>query len=292
MTTSSWPREEVLADGGRVQMRPIRASDAPALVALHGRLSEESVYLRYFSPHSRLSAREIERATSVDHRDREALVALDGDQLIGVASYERQPGSDSAEVAFEVEDAHQGRGIGTLLFESLAASARAAGIRRFFAQVLPQNRRMLQLFRDVGLEERTRFEGGVVDVELALSEDSLPALSAEELQRARRAGAYPEDRERRARRRAGADASLPRLPHRSARLQVPQGGRPRVRALHARAASAMPTACARSPSIDASRRTSTSVSHPLLQRARADRGDRRRRSSAPRAAARTPSTAW
>ena len=193
MTTSSWPREEVLADGGRVQMRPIRARDAPALVALHGRLSEESVYLRYFSPHSRLSAREIERATSVDHRDRETLVALDGDQLIGVASYERQPGSDSAEVAFEVEDAHQGRGIGTLLFESLAASARAAGIRRFFAQVLPQNRRMLQLFRDVGLGERTRFEGGVVDVELALSEDSLPALSAEDLRALAAPGAYPED---------------------------------------------------------------------------------------------------
>ena len=131
----------------------------PALVALHGRLSEESVYLRYFSPHSRLSPREIDHATGVDHRDREALVALEGDQLIGVASYERQPGSDAAEVAFEVEDAHQGRGIGTVLFEALAATARTRGIRRFFAHVLPQNRRMLQLFRDVGLERAGAFRG-------------------------------------------------------------------------------------------------------------------------------------
>ena len=183
----------MLADGGRVQMRPIQASDAPALVALHGRLSDESVYLRYFSPHSRLSAREIDHATAVDHLDHEALVALDRDQLIGVASYERQPGSDAAEVAFEVEDAHQGRGIGTLLFESLAEMARAAGIRRFFAHVLPQNRRMLELFRDVGLEKRAHFEGGVVEVELALSGESLPSLTSEELNALAAAGAYPGD---------------------------------------------------------------------------------------------------
>jgi len=183
----------VLADGGRVQVRPIRASDAPALVALHGRLSEGSIYLRYFSPHSRLSPREIEHATAVDLEGREALVVLDRDQLIGVGSYERQAGSDAAEVAFEVEDAHQGRGIGTVLFEELAAAARERGIRRFFAQVLPQNRRMLQLFRDVGLSERAHFEGGVVEVELALSGGPMPALASEELSALAAPGAYPDD---------------------------------------------------------------------------------------------------
>jgi len=193
VTTSGWPQERVLADGGRVQVRPIRASDAAAFVGLHGRLSEESVYLRYFSPHSRLSPREIEHATAVDHEDREALVVHDEGQLIGVASYERQPGSDAAEVAFEVEDAHQGRGIGTVLFEELAKAARERGIRRFFAHVLPQNRRMLQLFRDVGLGERARFEGGVVEVELALSGGPLPALSPEELGALAAPGAYPDD---------------------------------------------------------------------------------------------------
>ena len=96
-------------------------------------------------------------------------MVLEGDTLIGVGSYERSAGSDAAEIAFEVEDAHQGRGIGTLLFETLAAAARERGIRRFVANVLPQNRRMLQLFREVGLAERTRFEGGVVEVELELA---------------------------------------------------------------------------------------------------------------------------
>lgn len=138
-------------------------------MALHGRLSDESVYLRYFSPHARLSEREVARSTQVDHRDREAFVVLEGDALIGVASYERGADPGAAEIAFEVDDRHQGRGIGTLLFEMLAGAARERGIRRFVANVLPQNRRMLQLFRDAGLAERTRFEGGVVEVELELA---------------------------------------------------------------------------------------------------------------------------
>jgi len=161
-------RDVLLADGGSVHVRPIRESDGPALAALHGRLSDESVYLRYFSPHAHLSAREVVRATQVDHRDREAFVVLDRDALIGIGSYERSAGSDAAEIAFEVEDEQQGRGIGTLLFEMLAAAARERGIRRFVAKVLPQNQRMLQLFREVGLAERTHFEGGVVDVDLEL----------------------------------------------------------------------------------------------------------------------------
>ena len=162
-------RDRLLADGGRVHVRPIRESDAEALVALHGRLSDESVYLRYFSPHARLSPREIAHATQLDHRDHEAFAVFEGDALIAVGSYERSGGSDAAEIAFEVDDQHQGRGIGTLLFETLAAAARERGIRRFVANVLPQNRRMLQLFRDAGLSERTRFEGGVVEVELELA---------------------------------------------------------------------------------------------------------------------------
>jgi L-amino acid N-acyltransferase YncA len=166
--SSARARDVVLADGGRVQVRPIRESDAPALVALHGRLSDESVYLRYFSPHARLSPRELDRVTHVDHRDREAFVVLDRDALIGIGSYERSAGSDAAEIAFEVDDAQQGRGIGMLLFERLAAAARERGIRRFVANVLPQNRRMLQLFREAGLAEQTHFEGGIVEVELEL----------------------------------------------------------------------------------------------------------------------------
>ena len=118
-------------------------------------------------------------------------MVLDRDALIGIGSYERSAGSDAAEIAFEVDDAQQGRGIGTLLFEMLAAAARERGIRRFVANVLPQNRRMLQLFREVGLAERTRFEGGVVEVELELAPP--PARDGGRWRR-RRAAASPRSR--------------------------------------------------------------------------------------------------
>jgi L-amino acid N-acyltransferase YncA len=162
-------REVALADGGRVRVRPIRETDGAALEALHARLSEESIYLRYFSPHAHLSAAEVDRATHVDHRGREAFVVLDEGRLVAVGSYERRAGSDVAEVAFEVEDAHQGRGIGTLLLQSLAEAARSRGIRRLVAIVLPQNRRMLDLLRDAGIDKHARFQGGVVEVELTLA---------------------------------------------------------------------------------------------------------------------------
>src|SRR3954447_5891017 len=129
-----------------VHLRPIRPSDAPALVALHGRLSAETIYYRFFSPKPRLTEREVERFTTVDFVDRVALVAELGDDIIAVGRFDRWPGQPEAEVAFVVDDAHQGRGLGALLLEHLAAIARGAGITRFTAEVLPDNRPMLSTF--------------------------------------------------------------------------------------------------------------------------------------------------
>src|SRR4051812_17263255 len=74
-----WEGDVVLSDGGTVHVRPIRPSDAAALVALHGRLSPESIYFRFFSPKPRLTDKEIERFTVVDFEDRVALVAMLGE---------------------------------------------------------------------------------------------------------------------------------------------------------------------------------------------------------------------
>ena len=104
----------------------------------------------------------------MDHHTRVALVAELGDRLVGVARYDREPGTDSAEVAFVVSDEHQGRGIGTVLLEHLAAAARERGITRFVAETLAHNRQMLGVFRAAGFAERTRIEGGVVHVELLI----------------------------------------------------------------------------------------------------------------------------
>jgi acyl-CoA synthetase (NDP forming)/RimJ/RimL family protein N-acetyltransferase len=145
-----WETDVVLADGGTAHVRPIQPSDADRLVALHGRLSPESIRYRYFAPHPRLSQREVERFTQVDHHDRVALVAVLGDDLIAVSRYERVPGTDMAEVAFVVDDAHQRRGLAAVLLEHLAAAAAERGIRRFEADVLPDNMRMARVFTDAG----------------------------------------------------------------------------------------------------------------------------------------------
>ena len=162
---SAWEADVVLHDGTTTRVRPIRRSDAEALQAFHMAQSERSTYFRFFHTLTRLPARDLERLVGVDHRDRVALVAVEGaaERIIGVARYDRID-LDTAEVAFNVADAHQGKGLGSVLLEHLAAAARERGLRRFVADVLPANGRMLGVFRDAGYEVHQRTEEGVVAV--------------------------------------------------------------------------------------------------------------------------------
>src|SRR4051794_21384198 len=159
-----WEGDVVLSDGGTVHVRPVRPSDADALVAMHGRLSPESIYFRFFSPKPRLTDKEVERFTNVDFRDRVALVAMLGEDMVAVARFDRWQHEDEAEVAFTVDDAHHGRGIATVMLEHLAAIGRDVGLKRFTAEVLPDNRPMLGVFRVAGFEVSTRFSSGIIDV--------------------------------------------------------------------------------------------------------------------------------
>lgn len=160
----SWENDVVLADGHTVRVRPIVPEDAAALVRFHHRQSAESIYFRYFSPRPELSAREVRHFTTVDHHDRVAFVALAMDEIIAVARYERYRGTDTAEVAFFVDDDHHGRGLASLLLEYLAAAGLENGLRRFSATTLPNNRKMLAVFSAAGYEVSTRLDDGVVEV--------------------------------------------------------------------------------------------------------------------------------
>jgi acyl-CoA synthetase (NDP forming)/RimJ/RimL family protein N-acetyltransferase len=161
---ASWEADVVLRDGTTTHVRPIRPGDADALQAFHVAQSEASTYLRFFAPLERLPDRDLERFTHVDHRDRVALVAVtEDDAIIGVARYDRVA-PDEAEVAFNIADAHHGRGLGSVLLEHLAAAARERGVRRFVADVLPQNGRMLAVFREAGYSPRQSLDDGVVQV--------------------------------------------------------------------------------------------------------------------------------
>lgn len=160
----------LLRDGTTVHLRQIRPDDADAVVAMHARFSERTRYLRYFSPYPRIPERDLQRFVNVDHRDREAFVVVSGDRVFAVGRYDRLgAGSTEAEVAFVVEDAHQGRGVGSVLLEHLAAAARADGIESFVAEVLPANAPMLRVFADAGYQVRRRYADGVVHLSFPIA---------------------------------------------------------------------------------------------------------------------------
>lgn len=167
-----WEADVVLADGGTAHLRPIVPQDAPLLEDFHSRLSERTIYYRFFSAKRKLSEQEVRRFTVVDYDDRVALVALIGGRLIGVARYDRLNDTD-AEVAFVVEDAHQGRGIGSVLLEHIAAAARERGVRRFVAEVLAENRQMIRVFTDAGYSATRSFESGTVSLTFPIEPTAL-----------------------------------------------------------------------------------------------------------------------
>ncbi|GAA1599316.1 MULTISPECIES: GNAT family N-acetyltransferase [Kribbella] len=156
---------DVLAsDGSIVRIRPLRADDEPALDAMNDRVSDESMYLRFFGI-SRNMATDYTHHLAAEQDDHLALVAEYGEQVVGIASYEAlRPGE--AEMAFLLQDSVQGRGIGTLLLEQLAATAREHGIERLRADTLGENAKMLRVLADSGFEQVRKLGSGVVELVL------------------------------------------------------------------------------------------------------------------------------
>jgi len=184
----------VLRDGSTVHVRPVRATDAAAVRAFFEGLSRESVARRFFSGFPDLDMA-VGWATEVDFQWRYGLVATSGGEggteglgdprggvpvgrVVAHAGWERQPDRpDRAEVAFAIADRMQGKGLGTILLGQLAEVADQAGVSVLHAEVLPDNYRMIRVFRDSGFPVTTQALPGVVLVELPTS------LSPEALER-------------------------------------------------------------------------------------------------------------
>ncbi|TWF94091.1 bifunctional GNAT family N-acetyltransferase/acetate--CoA ligase family protein [Saccharopolyspora dendranthemae] len=177
-----WEADVVLSDGGTVHLRPIVPADKDKLIAFHGRLSDRTRYYRYFGPYPRMPERDVRRFTQVDYVNRIAMVALLGDDIVAVGRFDRLGEQKSAEVAFVVEDGHQGRGLGSILLEHLAASAQERGLRRFVAEVLAENSKMVRVFRDAGYQVSRAMEEGVVHLEFDIdpTEESVAVARARE----------------------------------------------------------------------------------------------------------------
>lgn len=175
-----WEADVVLRDGSTTHVRPIRPDDADALQRFQMAQSERSTYFRFFAALQRLPERMLTQFVTVDHVRRAALVAVrpgqdeDGaarEDIVGVARYDvtdDRPGRRTAEVAFNIADALQGQGLGSVLLEHIAAAARERGVHRFIAEVLPQNRAMLGVFREAGYAVEQHLDDGVVTVSVDL----------------------------------------------------------------------------------------------------------------------------
>lgn len=157
-----------LRDGAPILVRAIRPDDKARLLAHFHGLSPDSVRHRFMGMRRELTTGELIRLCEVDFRDHVGLVATLGEdaaeRLIGVGRLIRGTEPRRAEVAFAVLDQFQGRGIGTLLLRHLARIARTLGIDEFEADVLGDNRQMLEVFDHSGFKVTRTFASGVVHV--------------------------------------------------------------------------------------------------------------------------------
>ena len=172
------------ADVGRVVSRPMRPDDAARLERLFHRLSAETLYRRFFTPVVRPDPKMLEYLCAVDHHDREAVVALVDDEIIGVARFDRLTGDAvTAEVAVVVEDAWQGVGVGRHLMQALGRAATRAGITTFSADVLASNDAPVKLARAVAPLVEVSFEEGQTHLMIPLAG---PRRAADPTRRSRR----------------------------------------------------------------------------------------------------------
>jgi acetyl coenzyme A synthetase (ADP forming)-like protein len=171
-----------LKDGSTIHVRPVRPDDEPGLIKFLRDLSEQSRYFRFFSGAVDVT-RAAARAVDVDYRHRYSLLATSGEPPIVVAhAIYLRIGSDRAEIAFAISDVFQGRGVGTLLLGHLAEVAQQNGISTFEARVLPENHKMVEVFRESGFPVEMRSEPGEIVVEFptALTPEALDRFERRE----------------------------------------------------------------------------------------------------------------
>ena len=135
---------------------------------MHAAMSPDNIYLRFFSMSPGVAEREARRVCREPDSDHAALLAWQGDRLVGVAAYEPAGKPGVAEVAFAVSDDMHGRGIASVLLEHLVWRARQSGLRAFTAETLAENSAMLRVFADVGLPANRRIADGMVELTLPL----------------------------------------------------------------------------------------------------------------------------
>ena len=156
-------RYDTLRDGTEIFFRPIKPTDEPSLSEMLYSLSEKSVRTRYMIHTMAFPHKDIQRLTNIDYKQDVAIVGVvprvSGEEIVAIAQYFLDPRTQSAEVAFLVQDEWQRKGMGTFLLDYVTQIARQRGVKKFWAKVLPNNEPMLTIFHNSGYKINTEFDG-------------------------------------------------------------------------------------------------------------------------------------
>jgi RimJ/RimL family protein N-acetyltransferase len=168
-------RYDTLRDGTEIFFRPIKPTDEPSLSEMLYSLSEKSVRTRYMTHTMAFPHKDIQRLTNIDYRQDIAIVGVvprvSGEEIVAIAQYFLDPRTQSAEVAFLVQDEWQRKGMGTFLLDYVTQIAKQRGVRKFWAKVLPNNEPMLTIFHNSGYKINTEFDGETYDITYDLTRD-------------------------------------------------------------------------------------------------------------------------
>ena len=165
-----------MKDGEEVVIRPIRPEDEPLMITFHQKLSERSVYLRYFQPlklTQRTAHERLTRICFIDYNREMALVAerkneAGEPELLAIGRLSKIHGRDEGELAAVAIDAAQHKGLGTELYTRLIAVAREAKLKMLISNMLPENREMRALCVKLGFKMHSNLEDNMIRAELDL----------------------------------------------------------------------------------------------------------------------------
>lgn len=157
---------KTLKDGLEIKVRPIKPSDEDMMRRLFYNFSDESKYFRYFAAKPVMPHKEMQPYVNIDYTDTLSIVAVvekgRNDRIIGEARYAFDKRLDAYEIAFIVDEAFQGKGVASFLFNYLIKIARDRGIARFIAYVLPRNEAMLKVFEKSAVRSSRSFEDNTI----------------------------------------------------------------------------------------------------------------------------------
>ena len=164
---------QAAAGSGEVGLARLEPSDGEALRRFFYRLSPETIYRRFLSPLASPDQARPERLLDVEHHEREAVVGVVAGEIVGVARYFRQPGTDTADLAVVVADDWQRQGLATRLLRALADTAVAEGVHRFSVTIQGDNRPALNLLRRLSPGVKFAISYGVAEATVPVWTENL-----------------------------------------------------------------------------------------------------------------------